>query len=68
MVGWNFSPNLISGQALLTPGRMEKKSFVQVKKQGGLKFLRKLINEQAQIIAGSMENFLKINKQVYPSI
>ena len=47
---------------------MEKKSFVYVKKQGGWKFSWKLINGQAQITAGRVENFLKINKRVYSSI
>ena len=55
-VDWNFSSNLISGQALITAGRVEKFSFVQVKKQGGWK----LINGQAKITLGRMENFLKI--------
>jgi hypothetical protein len=39
-----------------------------VKKQGGWKFSYKLINGEAQITAGRVENFLKINKREYPSI
>ena len=39
-----------------------------MKKQGGWKFSWKLINGEAQITAGRMENFLKINKRVYPFI
>ena len=39
-----------------------------MKKQEGWKFSWKLINGEAQITAGRMENFLKINKRVYPSI
>ena len=47
---------------------MEKISFVQVKKQKGWKFSKILINGEAQITAGRIKNFLKINKRVYPSI
>ena len=39
-----------------------------MKKQGGWIFSWKLINGEAQITAGRVENFLKINKRVYPSI
>ena len=39
-----------------------------MKKQGGWKFSWKLINGEAQITAGRMENFLKNNKWTNPSI
>ena len=39
-----------------------------MKKQGGRKFSWKSINGEAQITAGRVEKFLKINKRVYPSI
>ena len=39
-----------------------------MKKQKGWKFSWILINGEAQITAGRMEHFLKINKRVYPSI
>ena len=45
------------------------KNFICVsEKTKGWKFSLILINGEAQIIGGGMENFLKINKQVYPSI
>ena len=37
-------------------------------KTGRLEIFLKIINGEAQITAGRVENFLKINKQVYPSI
>ena len=39
-----------------------------MKKHKGGKFSWILINGETQITAGRMENFLKINKRVYPSI
>ena len=39
-----------------------------MKNQGGGKFSWELINGEAQITAGRVENFLKINKRVYPFI
>ena len=45
------------------------KNFICVgKKTKRLEIFFNLINGEAQITAGRMENFLKINKQVYPSI
>ena len=32
-VGWNFSSNLISGEALITAGRVE--NFLKINKRGG---------------------------------
>ena len=47
---------------------MEKKLICVGEKKGWKLSWILLINGEAQIIAGRMENFLKINKRVYPSI
>ena len=68
MIDWNFLSKF-NKQVGSNKSGEDGKNFICVGEETkDWKFSRILINGEAQITTGRMENFLKINKRVYPSI